>query len=126
MSIRTRAKSIEFNGITLDEWFEALVINVLSYDVYMRYSDEECAWLVLNYWKNSKPRKWGWSWGSWLSSVVFEGNDFYETLSYKEKKELDRLLLEYVEELAERVDEEDERKMAKLERELKRLLGYLD
>jgi hypothetical protein len=58
--------------------------------------------------------------------VVFEGNDFYETLSYKEKKELDRLLLEYVEELAERVDEEDERKMAKLERELKRLLGYLD
>ena len=125
MSIRTRAKSIEFNGITLDEWFEALVINVLSYDVYMRYSDEECAWLVLNYWKNSKPRRWGWSWGSWIS-WVFDGNEFYDTLSPRDREKLDRLLLEYVEELAERVDEEDERKMAKLERELRKLLRYSD
>jgi hypothetical protein len=125
MAIRSRAKSIEFNGITLDEWVENFIIVVLSYDVYMRYSDEECAWLVLNYWENSKPRRWGWSWGAWVS-WLFDGNEFYDSLSYEERRELDRLLYEYIEELAEKVDEEDERKMAKLERELRKLLRYLD
>jgi len=125
MPIRSRAKSIKFGGISLDEWLDVLLINALPYDVYERHSLEECAWLVLNYWLNSKPRRWGWSWGSWLSFAVFDGNEYYDALSYEEKERLDRMLLRYLEELAEKV-EKDERKVAKLEKELRKLLGYLD
>ena len=108
----------KFNGITLDEWFENLILNVLPYRVYEKYSYEECAWLVLNFWENSAPHSWGWSWGSWLSYVVFAGNEFYEKLSYKKKKELDEALLDYVIELSEKVEE---KKLVELEKELKKL-----
>jgi hypothetical protein len=114
-------KVVKFNGLTLEDWFDCcLVLNVLPYEVYLRHTKEECAWLVLNYWLNSKPRSWGWSWGSWLSSVVFDGNEFYDALNYEEKNELDQALLDYIAELAEKVDE---KKIVELEEELKKLLN---
>jgi hypothetical protein len=112
----------KFGGLTLDDWFDCcLVLNVLPYEVYLEHSKEEQAWLVLNYWMGSKLRSWGWSWGSWLSSVVFEGNEYYEDLSYEEKKELDEALLNYIKELAEKV-EKDEEKVKKLEKKLRKIL----
>jgi hypothetical protein len=105
-------KPVKFNGISLEEWFDCLVLNVLPYEVYLKHSKEGTAWLVLNYWYNSKPRSWGWSWGSWLS-WVFDGNEFYMDLSYEEQEELDQALYDYIEKLAEKVDENRETELKK-------------
>jgi hypothetical protein len=56
---------------------------------------------------------------------VFDGNEFYDALSYKDKERLNKMLSRYLVELAREVDK-DERKVAKLERELGRLRGYSD
>jgi len=89
--------------ITLNEWFEKLVLNVLSYDVYLEKSKEECAYLVLERYMKSPERSWGWSWGSWLSNI-FSGDEFYYGLSYEEKVKLDRRLFDYITKLAERFE----------------------
>jgi|YNPMSStandDraft_2_1061718.scaffolds.fasta_scaffold33092_2 hypothetical protein len=108
----------KFNGITLRDWFESLSLNALPFEVWEKHTLEELAWLVLNYWFNSQPRSWGWSWGSWVS-WKFDGNEFYDELSHDEKKKLDKALLEYIEKLAKKINEEKE---IELKEELKKLI----
>jgi hypothetical protein len=57
--------------VPLSEWFYKLALNVLPYEVYLKYSNPEIAYLILHYWKNSQPRSWGWSWGK-LKKLIFK------------------------------------------------------
>jgi hypothetical protein len=89
----------------IEEWFEKLVLNVLSYEQWENHSKEECAYLVFQKYMRSPERSWGWSWGSWLS-VIFNGDEFYDSLDFEEKVKLDKELLDYIKELAMKVPEE--------------------
>ncbi|DAD54621.1 TPA: hypothetical protein [Aquificae Conch Spring virus] len=99
--------------LTIEEWFEKLVLNVLPYEQWTNYSKEECAYLVFQRYIRSPERSWGWSWGSWLSTI-FDGDEFYDSLSYEEKLRLDEELLNYVKELAMKVSETRREELKKL------------
>ena len=97
----------------LELWFEKLVLRVIPYQVYLTLNDTEAAYLVLYKYENSPEKRWGWSWGSWLS-WLFDGDEFYEGLSYEEKKKLDQALYEYIHELADRVSNERKIELEKM------------
>jgi len=103
----------ELRKLSLEEWFEKLVLNVLPYEVWLQCSDEEQAYLVFQQYMRSPEQSWGWSWGSWLS-IIFDGDDFYDALSYEEMVELDEKLLDYVKELATKVPEERREELKKM------------
>jgi len=103
----------ELRKLSLEEWFEKLVLNVLPYEGWLGLSDEERAYLVLQRYMRSPERSWGWSWGSWLSTI-FDGDEFYSALSYEEMVELDEKLLDYVKELATKVPEERKEELKKM------------
>jgi len=99
--------------LSIEEWFEKLVLNVLPYEQWEKHSKEECAYLVFHWYMRSPERSWGWSWGSWLS-VIFDGDEFYDSLQFEEKVKLDEKLLDYVRELAMKVPEEKRKELRKL------------
>jgi len=98
--------------LTIEEWFEKLVFNVLPYEQWEKHSREECAYLVFQRYMRSPERAWGWSWGSWLSTI-FDGDEFYDSLQFEEKVKLDEELLDYVRELAMKVPEEKREELRK-------------
>jgi len=103
----------QLRKISLEEWFEKLILNVLPYEVWLQCSNEESAYLVFQRYMRSPERSWGWSWGSWLSTI-FDGDEFYDALTYEEKIALDEKLLDYVRELAMKVPEERREELKKL------------
>jgi hypothetical protein len=100
---------------SIEDWFEKLVLNVLPYEQWTSLSDKECAYLVFQRYMKSPERSWGWSWGEWLS-VIFDGDEFYNSLQYEEKVKLDEELLDYIKELAMKVTEERREELKKLRR----------
>jgi len=103
----------QLRKLSLEEWFEKLYLNVLTYDEWLGLSDEERAYLVLQRYLRSPERSWGWSWGSWLSTI-FDGDEFYYSLKYEEKVKLDEELLDYIKELATKVSEERREELKKM------------
>lgn len=97
-------------GITLEEWFEKLALNVLPYELYESHSREECAFLVFQRYLTSPERSWGWSWGGWLT-VIFDGDEHYMRA---EQEVVDRELLDYVVKLALKVPKEKQEELKKL------------
>ena len=98
---------------SLTDWFEKLALRVIPYQVYLSLDETEAAYIILYKFQNSPERSWGWSWGSWLT-WLFDGDEFYEKLSYEEKKALDQALYEYIHELADRVSNERKIELEKM------------
>ncbi len=103
----------------LKEWFEKLALNVLPVELYYEYSNEEVAYLILYRYSISPERRWGWSWGSWLSTI-FDCDEFYMSLDFEDQKILDEKLFQYIETLAMKVSEEQQKK---LQNKLKELIS---
>jgi hypothetical protein len=99
--------------LSIEDWFEKLILNALPYELWSNFSKEECAYLVFQKYMKSPERAWGWSWGSWLS-VIFDGDEFYYSLEFEEKVKLDEELLNYVIELAMKVPESKREELRKL------------
>ena len=97
----------------LEHWFEKLALRILSYDLYLSLDNEELAYIILHKYEKSPEKSWGWSWSSWLTNL-FAGDEFYEKLSYEEKKALDQALYEYIQELADRVSNERKIELEKM------------
>ena len=97
----------------LNHWFEKLALRILSYDLYLSLDNKELAYLILYKYEKSPERSWGWKWGSWLT-WLFDGDEYYQNLSYEEKKKLDQALYEYIQELADRVSNERKIELEKM------------
>jgi len=97
----------------LEHWFEKLALRILSYDLYLSLDNKELAYLILYKYEKSPERSWGWKWGSWLT-WLFDGDEYYQNLSYEEKKKLDQALYEYIHELADRVSNERKIELEKM------------
>jgi len=98
---------------SLTDWFEKLALRVIPYQVYLSLDDTEAAYLVLYKYETSPEKSWGWSWSSWLTNL-FAGDEFYEGLSYEEKKKLDQALYEYIEKLSDQVSNERKTELEKM------------
>ena len=86
----------------LEHWFEKLALRILSYDLYLSLDNEELAYIILHKYEKSPEKSWGWRWGSWLT-WLFDGDEYYQSLSYEEKRKLDEELYEYIQKLADQV-----------------------
>jgi len=105
------------NREALKEWAEKLFLRVLPYDIYLRCSEEESAYIVLSYFEKSPVRSWGWSWSSWLTTLL-DGDEFYNFSSHEEKKKFDKELYEYIKSLSEKIPQE---KTSELEEIVKKI-----